>query len=350
MRTFLTVVISGCVANGAWAADINVRAVVPPVVVIHDGNRTQIAVKAGMQVFDADQLIGGSELASVQLECRNGATQTLSNKFHAVVNSRAAKSRCAVDLQTGTAVATVLAPTPNNSTDNDASISGGPFAMTSHHTQFGLGVTPGAQANTEAFVVDGEAFVSAGKAPAPVSLKQGQLFSSMAGNIERIPEQTFKRIATAYAQLDLAQLGRAATTQIAATLQSQWLAVLQQPSNAIVRKALADTHTRLGLAQSQISKYQVAAANSNRRLGTPSPFDRVFQYPMDGEYRLSLCLPNNWCGTDTAIAWCQSKGYATATYWRPAYDIGDKVPVRRMGSKDVCDRGPCDGFASITCQ
>jgi hypothetical protein len=350
LKTFHAFIITGCAVTGVWAADVTVRAVVPPVVLIHDGTQAKIAVKAGMLVFDADQLIGGSDSASVQLECPNGATQTLSNRFRAVVNARAAKSRCAVDLQVGTAVATALAPTPDKNTDNDASISGGPIAMTSHHTQFGLDVPPGAEAKTQAFVVEGEAFVRAEKAPALVSLKQGQLFSSMTTKIERIPEQMFKHLATAYAQLDLAQLGRAANTQIAATLQSQWLAVLQQPESAIVRKSLADTHAKLGLAQSQVSKYQVAIANLNRRLGTPSSFDRVFQYPMDGEYRLSLCLPNNWCGTDTAIAWCQSKGYTTATNWKPAYDIGDQTPVRSMGGKDVCDRGPCDGFASITCR
>jgi hypothetical protein len=350
-KALVTAVISGCAATAAWAVNVTVRAVVPPVVVIHDGTKAKIVVKAGMIVADADELIGGSDLASVQLECPNGATQTLSAKFRAVVNGRAARSGCAIDLKSGTAVATALAATADRNTDNDASISGGPYAMTSHHTQFGLSLTPGAKANIDAFVVDGEAFISADKTPAPASLKEGQLFSSTTAKIARIPEQTFQRIATAYVQLDLAQLGRAVTAQVATALQSTWLAALQQPGNANARKALTDMHSSLGLTSSLVSKYQLAKANSSaRRLGTPSPRDTVFQYPMDGEYRLSLCLPNHWCGTDTAIAWCQSKGYATATNWKPAYDIGDKTPVRRMGGRDVCNRGPCDGFTSITCQ
>jgi hypothetical protein len=71
---------------------------------------------------------------------------------------------------------------------------------------------------------------------------------------------------------------------------------------------------------------------------------------MQGEYRLDYCLMNNQCGKPTAHAWCQAKGYACAASWQAAIDIGDKTPTQRMGSRNVCNRGPCDGFATITCQ
>jgi hypothetical protein len=211
--------LAGCAATGAWAANVTVRAVVPPVVVVHDGSQAKIAVKAGMIVADADELIGGSDMASIQLECANGATQTLSDQFHAIVNAQSAGSHCAIELKSGTAVATALATAPNKNADADASISGGPYAMTSHHTQFGLTVMPGANANTESFVVDGEALVRTPMTPTPLSLKDGQSFSSLAGRVAHISEQTFQRVATTYSQLDLVQLGRAATLQIAATPQ-----------------------------------------------------------------------------------------------------------------------------------
>jgi hypothetical protein len=346
-----SLVMGSCV-SAATASDVTVRAVVAPVSLIRDGVRTSIAVKAGMTIADADELLGGSETASVQLECPNGATQTLSGKFDAIVNGRAAKSRCAIDLKAGIAVATALAAAPDKSTDDDASISGGPYAMTSHHTQFGLSVTPGARARTEAFVVDGEALVSAVKARVPKSLQEGQLFSSMTSKVERIPEETFQRIATAYAQLDLTQLSRAVKAQVATALQSQWLAALKQPGNSYARKALVETQTRLGLSSSLVSKYQIARATPIAGAATSlsSQFGASFPNPMQGEYRLDYCLPNNRCGKDTAIAWCQAHGYSGVAKWTAAVDIGDKTPTQRMCGGAVCNRGPCDGFASIICE
>jgi hypothetical protein len=352
MRNAVPLVVASFVASGAWAAGVTVRAVVPPVSVVHDGAQTSLPVKAGMTTADADRLIGELVTSSVQLECPNGATQTLSGKFDAVINGRTAKSRCAIELQAGTAVATALAPIPNKTADNGASISGGPYALTSHHTQFGLSVTPIGKTSTDAFVVDGEALVTAATPGVPSSLKEGQLYNSLTTKVERIPAATFRRIAMAYTQLDLAQLGRGATAQFAAALQSQWLATLMQPGNTGARKALAETHTKLGLGNSLVSKYQVARASpvSNTTVGPSSQTGNTFPNPMMGQYRLDYCLPNNKCGKDTAIAWCQAHGYSGVAKWTAAVDIGDKTPTLRLGGNDVCGRGPCDGFASITCE
>jgi hypothetical protein len=354
MRTFAAFMIATMAASGAFATGVTVRAVVAPVIVLHDGDPTPIEVRARMILADADELFGGSATASVQIECPNGATQTLSDRFHAVVNARSAKSRCAIDLKAGTAVATALAATSSKNTDDDASISGGLYAMTSHHTQFGLAVTPGAKASTDAFVVDGEALVSIPKAPDPVSLKEGQAFNSLTARVARIPEQTFQRIATAYAQLDVAQLGRAATPQVAATLKSQWLATFKQPGSAGARKALAETHAQLNLNSSLVSKYQVARSDSNAGTATAavstSQPGNVFLNPMQGEYRLDYCLVNNQCGEATAHAWCRAHGFHNAAKWMAAIDIGARTPTQRMGGGPVCDRGACDGFASIICE
>jgi hypothetical protein len=341
-------------AQGALAAGVTVRAVIPPVIAMHDGDPTPVEVKAGTIFADGDELLGGSATASVQIECPNGATQTLGERFHAVVNARSAKSRCAIDLKSGTAVATALAATPNKNNDDDASISGGPYAMTSHHTQFGLTVAPDSRVNTQAFVVDGEALVSTPMTPDLVSLKEGQAFDSLTARVVQIPEQTFQRVATAYSQLDLAQLGRAATPQIAATLKSQWLTTLKQPGNAAARKALAESHAQLKLGSSLVAKYQVARVDSNAGV-TPAPVStplpgNVFQNPMQGEYRLDYCLVNNQCGEATAHAWCRAHGFHNAAKWTAAIDIGARTPTQRMGGSPVCDRGPCDGFASITCE
>jgi hypothetical protein len=351
MRVFFTFMIAGCAATGAWAAGVVVRAVVPPVLVLRDGDPTPIEVTARMMLADADELMGGAATACVQLECANGATQTLSDKFHAVVNARSATSRCAIDLKSGTAVATVRAAVPNNNTDNDASINGGPYAMNSHHTQFGVAFTPGAHANAVAFVVEGEAVVSDARKRGLVALKDGQSIDSLISKVARIPEQTFRRIVTAYAQLDLAQLGPAVTPQIAATLQTQWLAALKQPRNTGARKALAQTHQKLGLGASLVSQYQIAQANDLAALSN------TIQNPMQGEYRLDFCLHYSktsgafgGCGGQAADAWCKARGFAKARQWVVARDIGATSPTSVIGDDRICNDARCDGFASITCE
>jgi hypothetical protein len=342
LRAVIALMMPGVAVAGAPPGDISVRAVVPPVFVIHDGTHTKLPLSAGALVQDADELLGGSDQASVQLECPNGATQTLSARFDAVVNARSAGSRCAIDLKSGAVVATALATAAGRNTDGDASVRGGPFALTSHHTQFGLMMAADARNSAQAFVIDGEARLGIANAASVKSLRQGQAIDALSATVGRIPEQTFQTIASTYAQLDLAQLGRAATAELAAKLQSSWVASLRQPDDVRARRTLADLHASLGLGGSAMSRYQ--------RLHSEPMAGVTFEKPMHGAYRLDSCLPNNRCGKDTAVAWCRAQGYAAARTWVPDYDIGDKAPTQRMGSVEVCNRGPCDGFKSITCE
>jgi hypothetical protein len=341
------------IGNRSWATGVLVRAVVAPVIVLHDGDPTPHEVKARMLLGDADELLGGTANSSLQLECPNGATQTLTDRFRAVINSRAAKSRCAIDLKTGMAVATTRAAPPNKTTDGDASISGGPYALTSHHTQFGLAITPGANANTEAFVIDGEAVVSAANATVAASLRSGQRIDAFTKKATGIPEPIFRRIATAYVQLDLAQLGRRATPQIASILQTQWLATLKQPTNADARKALAETHASLNLNTSLVSQYQVAQQKTLRSAFLANTFPN----PMQGPYRLDYCLHYSktsgafgGCGNPAANAWCKTRGFVKAKQWVIARDIGAVSPTSVIGDDRICRAAACDGFASITCE
>ncbi len=76
-----------------------------------------------------------------------------------------------------------------------------------------------------------------------------------------------------------------------------------------------------------------------------------FGNPMHGPNRLDWCL--NWgvgCGAEAAKAWCVSKGFAMATDFAIANDIGASSPTRVMATGAVCDQGFCDGFAHITCK
>jgi hypothetical protein len=50
-----------------------------------------------------------------------------------------------------------------------------------------------------------------------------------------------------------------------------------------------------------------------------------------------------------ANTFCASKGYAAATGFAMAADIGANQPTRLIGTGAVCDQQFCDGFKFITC-
>lgn len=81
----------------------------------------------------------------------------------------------------------------------------------------------------------------------------------------------------------------------------------------------------------------------------PSP-TQTFNNPMQGPDRLDWCL--NWgtgCGAEAANAWCSSQGFAGATDFSIANDIGASSRTRLISTGAVCDQGFCDGFSHITC-
>jgi len=82
----------------------------------------------------------------------------------------------------------------------------------------------------------------------------------------------------------------------------------------------------------------------------PGPAQQTFTNPSIGRYRLDLC--REWgknCGKPAADAFCRSKGYASSTAHRPAYDIGARTPTKVISSGQICGVAACDGFQSITC-
>ena len=77
---------------------------------------------------------------------------------------------------------------------------------------------------------------------------------------------------------------------------------------------------------------------------------QTFNSPMQGPNRLDWCY--NWstgCGAQAANAWCQARGFAGATNFAMAPDIGATRPTRLIATGAVCDQAYCDGFAYITC-
>lgn len=78
---------------------------------------------------------------------------------------------------------------------------------------------------------------------------------------------------------------------------------------------------------------------------------KTFKYPKIKGYRLDWCL--NWtrnCGARAAVAWCKTKEYKTAVYWKKAENIGDQCTTYVMGDGKLCGEKFCDGFEYITCE
>jgi hypothetical protein len=83
----------------------------------------------------------------------------------------------------------------------------------------------------------------------------------------------------------------------------------------------------------------------------PDPVEQVFKKPKINGNRLDLCV--NWgagCGALAAEKFCQAEGWAIASDFVIANDIGASTPTRLIGTGAVCDQGYCDGFKSITCK
>ena len=83
---------------------------------------------------------------------------------------------------------------------------------------------------------------------------------------------------------------------------------------------------------------------------TNTPDKMTFNKPKIQGNRLDWCY--KWatgCGSMAANAYCQTKGYATATGFAMAADIGASQPTRLIGTGAVCDQQFCDGFKFVTC-
>ncbi|MGH7570365.1 MAG: hypothetical protein ACREMK_00790 [Gemmatimonadota bacterium] len=77
---------------------------------------------------------------------------------------------------------------------------------------------------------------------------------------------------------------------------------------------------------------------------------KAFMAPLWNGKRVDLCLVwGGQCGEPAATEFCKLSGYAEATDWKPANDIGSKTPTVVLSSSQVCSDASCDGFASITC-
>jgi len=263
--------LSGPSAGAAQApGKATVRAVVGPVTVIHDGSAKRRPVAVGDALQDADRLQGGGMDASAQIDCPNGATQTLTGPFDAILNPSGSQTPCAIDLNAGTAVATTAHTASGDDEPDSASITSGAIAMTAHHTQFGFDAGPPvtkkmlavkAAGQTRGFVLDGSASCRDVASGRLWTLEAGKQIDVRTREISAVSDTSYLRLATAFAKLDLSQKGApAANPEAEKSLQVRWLAVMQKPQDAAARVNLAETQASFKVA-SHTSVYQAHRAN-----------------------------------------------------------------------------------------
>lgn len=77
---------------------------------------------------------------------------------------------------------------------------------------------------------------------------------------------------------------------------------------------------------------------------------KEFSTPKWKDTRVDWCL--HWgaaCGEPAASEYCKRSGYAKATAWSQAEDVGDTGPTLVLGDDKLCTAPSCDSFAAITC-
>jgi hypothetical protein len=216
--------------------------------------------------------------------------------------------------------------------------------MIATHTLFGLTVSAGDSSEVDAFVIEGAAEVR-GVASAALELAAGQTINNKVRLVEVLSPNTLERVAGTYARLDISRIGQSPNPHTETVLTAKWVDALRQPS-AQTHAALAATQRSLAIDRSSIAAYSARAASvAVVQLGT-----QTFEAPMAGQYRLDYCL--SWgeqCGQPAVDKWCTDRGFARASAWAPAWDIGATTPTRVLADDRVCDQGYCDGFATVTC-
>ena len=81
----------------------------------------------------------------------------------------------------------------------------------------------------------------------------------------------------------------------------------------------------------------------------PTP-SQNFANPSVNGNRLDWCFAwGTGCGEQAADAFCAAQGFAAASSWGMAEDIGASSPTRLISTGAVCDQGFCDGFSNIQC-
>jgi len=112
----------------------------------------------------------------------------------------------------------------------------------------------------------------------------------------------------------------------------------------------ASTPTRL-ISTGAVCDQAFCDAISKVTCFRPDPVEQVYAEPMFNGYRLDYCAVwGTQCGEPAATAFCQLNGWAYASDFVIANDIGGSQWTRVITTGAICDQGYCDGFQTVTCR
>lgn len=272
----------GVAGRSACAKEASIRAATSGVEVTTGGQLGTVRAIRGMTLEDGSELRGESVHDSVQLECSNGATQTLSGNrygpFDAVIDNEDPKLGCTVNLKSGRAVATTAAGGSNGSKSGSAAIIGpGAVAMLSHHTQFGVSVTQRGQGGmVSAFVLDGAAVLERKDARTSRDVAAGSTVDTGTNSTHPIDDHSYEEIADTYATLDVSGRSAEGDKSLERELQQRWVDALEHSADPLARVRLAEEQAAVGATDSVIFHYELErAAQLSNKSGNKDLIERV---------------------------------------------------------------------------
>jgi hypothetical protein len=207
---------------------------------------------------DGDGVRGDGQDAALQLVCADGATQTLSGSFDAIVNVGSDGRQCAITLRAGSVLATT-APNPGDENTIPTRIVAGDVTLGASSTQFGASIVEGAGTKTpraEAFVMDGTIQVQRLAAEEPTSLSSGQRLPVGKKEAAPIEEATYQRFASAYANLEVMSLPVEQRSQAQGEFRAAYLGALKRPRDAEAQRQLEQIYQSRGVKSSPVLIYR----------------------------------------------------------------------------------------------
>lgn len=228
---------------------------------------------ANTVLADGDGVRGDSDQSALQLECADGATQTLTGAFDAIVNMGANGQQCAITLRAGSVLATT---SPNDDAERSipTRIVAGDVTLGASSTQFGASIVSGvgtANPQAEAFVMDGSITVQRAASTDPQALTSGQRLAVGASQAEPIQEATYQRFASTYANLEVMSLPVQQRVQVQSELQSAYLSALKRPTDVEAQRQLVQVYQTRGVSASPVLNYRQSHINRLQIMNNAQP-------------------------------------------------------------------------------
>ena len=212
---------------------------------------------------DGDGVQGDDSGSALQLLCADGATQTLTGRFDALVYMGGDGKQCAITLRAGSVLATT-APNAEDEKVIPTRIVAGDVTLGASTTQFGASIVAGAGTDhpqAEAFVMDGKIEVKRVASTEVATLTSGERLPVGASQAAPIEEATYQRFATTYANLEVMSLPVQQREQARVELQAAYVGALKRPTDVAAQRNLEQVYQARGVQVSPVLIYRQSHIN-----------------------------------------------------------------------------------------